>query len=110
MSEDLKLKYEKLQKKKSDLNNMVVALETEVKNLKSDIEEAVTELLEKVGKSSYEEAVGHYKDLKQQLEEKHKKLSEELDEYINQEDPDNGDDLVGSDSNIDSSIIDDFDV
>ncbi len=82
MSKELQAKYQKLQDRKNEYNNKVVSLETEVRTLKEDLRVAVTELMEKTGKGSYEEAMEYFNSLKAEVEQKAKDVESEIDNYL----------------------------
>lgn len=83
---NIREKYNRLEEKVNNLKNREIALKTEVKTISEDIKELTDELLEMTGKSSLEEVVEYYKQLKSDLTEKIEKLNQELDSYLDSDD------------------------
>lgn len=81
--QEIKEKFDKLQDNVKKLSDKKIGLESEVRTIEVDLKELVDKLLEKTGQNTLENAVKYYKEKATELEDKKKKLEEELNNYLN---------------------------
>lgn len=79
----LKNKFAQAQEIEQSLKETRIRLETEIKSLEADYSQAIQELTELTGKTSYEDILAYYKEGLARIEAEKQSLSEELDRYIN---------------------------
>lgn len=80
--DDVKKKFNLLQEKVTTLKNKEISLDSEVKVLKSDLQEHIDKLLQLTGKGDLQAAVEYYKQLEVQLNEQSLSLMAKLDAYL----------------------------
>lgn len=81
----IKEKFNELQENVTKMNNQKIGLESEIKTIKDDVDALVKKLLEKSGKKTIEEALGHFKEEQEKLETQKDTLSKELDKFLDTE-------------------------
>lgn len=80
--EELKEKFTTVQNITQGLKEEKIRLESELKTLENDYNEQVSELLEKTGADSLENARSMYEDMRTKLESDMILLEQELNEYL----------------------------
>jgi predicted nuclease with TOPRIM domain len=81
-TKELKEKFEQLSTNQQNLNNKKIGLESEIKTIEGDYDEAVKKLMVLTGKDTYDEAVAYYEDAKAALETRKDEISTKIDGYI----------------------------
>lgn len=79
---DIKEKFQTVQGIQQSLKEEKIKLDSEYNTLKKSLEEKVSELLEKTGSSSVDEAVKKHEEDKKKLEEDMASLSERLSGFL----------------------------